>query len=269
MNEWEKLLKTPLREKKPILKRWTYPANHAAYNKKCISGTQYGILTGRPNNLFAIDLDVYKTNDGIKYDAEYFKKICGEDVYIIRTASGGFHLFFEYEDKLDKFRNWNGIEGFIDIKTTKGQVVGRGSKTEKGVYTLINGDINKLTKISDSLYNRLEDGVVKLGFFDTKTKTNKYEYKEGAKFQITYDEIEKALETKGFSGICWVHTERFSSDQNGATCPLCNNQHDNNKYFVKHYPDTGDYCVKNYSSTCRFTRFIKGECKLQKFAFQL
>ena len=106
-------------------------------------------------------------------------------------------------------------------------------------------------------------------FFDTKTKKNKYEYKEGAKFQITYDEIEKALETKGFSGICWVHTERFSSDQNGATCPLCNNQHDNNKYFVKHYPDTGDYCVKNYSSTCRFTRFIKGECKLQKFAFQL
>jgi len=89
MNEWEKLLKTPLREKKPILKKWTDPANHAAYNKKCVSGTQYGILTGRPNNLFAIDLDVYKTNDGMKYDAEYFKKICGEDVYIIRTASGG------------------------------------------------------------------------------------------------------------------------------------------------------------------------------------
>ena len=54
---------------------------------------------------------------------EYFKKICGEDVYVVRTASGGFHLFFAYEDKLDKFCNWNGIQGFIDVKTTKGQVV--------------------------------------------------------------------------------------------------------------------------------------------------
>ena len=132
---------------------------------------------------------------------------------------------------------------------------------EKGVYTLINGDINKLTKIPDTLYTLLEDGVVKLGFFDTKTKQNKYEYKVGAKFQITQDKIEKALETKGFSGICWVHTQRFWCDQNGATCPLCKNQHDSNKYFVKYYPDTGDYYVKNYSSECRFTRFIKGTFK--------
>ena len=269
MDEWNKLLKTPLREKKPILVKWNVPTNYTAYNNKCVPGKQYGILTGRPNNLFAIDLDVYKTNDGIKYDLDYFKKICGEDVYVIRTPSGGFHLFFEYEDKLDKFLNWNGIEGFIDIKTTKGQVVGRGSKTEKGVYTLINGNINKLTQIPDALFNRLEDGIVKRGFFDKKTKQINHEHKKGAKFQITYDEIEKALETKGFSGICWVHTERFWCDQNGAVCPLCNNQHDNNNYFVKHYADTGDYCVKNYSSACRFMRFIKGECKMQKFAFQL
>ena len=153
MDEWEKLLKTPLREKKPTLRRWTDPTNHVAYNKKCVPGENYGILTGRPNNLFVIDLDVYKTgesSDGIKYDLEYFKKICGEDVYVVRTASGGFHLFFVYEDKLDKFRNWNGIQGFIDMKTTKGQVAGRGSKTEKGVYTFINRDINKLTKIPDT-----------------------------------------------------------------------------------------------------------------------
>ena len=80
MDEWEKLLKTPLREKKPTLRRWTDPTNHVAYNKKCVPGENYGILTGRPNNLFVIDLDVYKTgesSDGIKYDLEYFKKICG------------------------------------------------------------------------------------------------------------------------------------------------------------------------------------------------
>ena len=92
MDEWEKLLKTPLREKKPTLRRWTDPTKHVAYNKKCVPGENYGILTGRPNNLFVIDLDVYKTgesSDGIKYDLEYFKKICGEDVYVVRTASGG------------------------------------------------------------------------------------------------------------------------------------------------------------------------------------
>ena len=169
MDEWNKLLKTPLREKKPILVKWNVPTNYTAYNNKCVPGKQYGTLTGRPNNLFAIDLDVYKTNDGIKYDLDYFKKICGEDVYVIRTPSGGFHLFFEYEDKLDIFRNWNGIRGFIDIKTTKGQVVGRGSKTKKGVYTLVNGNINKLTKIPDQLYKLLEDGVAKFGY-DPKTK---------------------------------------------------------------------------------------------------
>ena len=70
-------------------------------------------------------------------------------------------------------------------------MVGRGSKTEKGVYTLLNGDINKLTKIPDTLYNRLEDGVVKLGFFDTKTKKNKYEYKEGAKKMMEHLDIKR------------------------------------------------------------------------------
>lgn len=63
MDEWEKLLKTPLREKKPTLRRWTDPTNHVAYNKKCVPGENYGILTGRPNNLFVIDLDVYKTGE--------------------------------------------------------------------------------------------------------------------------------------------------------------------------------------------------------------
>ena len=196
MDEWNKLLKTPLREKKPILVKWNVPTNYTAYNNKCVPGKQYGILTGRPNNLFAIDLDVYKTNDGVKYDLDYFKKICGEDVYVIRTPSGGFHLFFEYEDKLDIFRNWNGIHGFIDIKTTKGQVVGRGSKTKKGVYTLVNGNINKLTKIPDQLYKLLEDGVAKFGY-DPKTKQNKYEYnKENDVFEMSLSELEDMLEKK-------------------------------------------------------------------------
>ena len=69
MDEWEKLLKTPLREKKPMPRRWTDPTNHVAYNKKCVPGENCGILTGRRNTLFVIDLDVYKlgeSSDGIK-----------------------------------------------------------------------------------------------------------------------------------------------------------------------------------------------------------
>ena len=53
---------------------------------------------------------------------------------------------------------------------------------EKGVYTLINGDITTPTKIPDAFYNLLEDGVMKLGFLDKKTKQNMYEFKEGANY---------------------------------------------------------------------------------------
>jgi hypothetical protein len=269
MDEWN-LLKTPLTDaKKPMLIKWNHPAYHHKYNKKCVPGNIYGILTGKPNNLFAIDWDVYKANDGNIYDVDFFKRMCGNDVYIIRTASGGFHTFFQYEDKLDKFRNWNGIHGFIDIKTTGGQVVGRGSRTKKGVYTLLNGNINKLTKIPDQLFKLLEDGVAKFGYFDKKTKQTKYEYsKESDAFEMGLSDIERALETKGFSGIRWVHSQRFNCDQIGSTCPLCRNQHDNNNYFVKFYRDSGDYFVKNYSSKCRFTQFIKGQT-LPPFAFAI
>ena len=165
-------------------------------------------------------MDVYKTgesSDGIKYDLEYFKKICGEDVYVVRTASGGFHLFFVYEDKLDKFRNWNGIQGFIDVKTTKGQVAGRGSKTEKGVYTLINGDINKLTKIPDTLYTLLEDGVVKLGFFDTKTSTST-KWVQSSKSRRT--KLRRHSKPKGLAGYAGYTPNGFGATKTVQPVPF-------------------------------------------------
>ena len=66
--------------------------------------------------------------------------------------------------------------------------------------------------------------------------------------QITQDKVEKALETKGFSGICWVHTQRFWCDQNGATCPLCKNQHDSNKYFAG---NVNKYDLKKLKELCK------------------
>jgi len=66
--------------------------------------------------------------------------VCGDDVYISRTPSGGYHAVFRYEARFDTWKNATKINGFIDIRTTGGYICGNGCETEKGSYCRLNGN---------------------------------------------------------------------------------------------------------------------------------
>ena len=165
METERKLLKIPLGFRSKIPRRGIYeyqrPENFAKHNALCKRDENYGILMGKPNNAICLDYDIYDPNckDKQKYTLEYFKKMCGDDVYISRTPSGGYHAVFQYESRFDTWRNATKINGFIDIRTTGGYICGNGCATEKGSYCRLNGNILKLTKMPDSLYELVEENA--------------------------------------------------------------------------------------------------------------
>ncbi|CAL6376916.1 unnamed protein product [Bathycoccus prasinos] len=79
------------------------PENFAKHNALCKGDENYGILMGKPNNAICLDYDIYVPNckEKQKYTLEYFKKVCGDDVYISRTPSVGYHAVFRYEARFD------------------------------------------------------------------------------------------------------------------------------------------------------------------------
>ncbi|CAL6335301.1 unnamed protein product [Bathycoccus prasinos] len=165
METERKLLKIPLGFRSKIPRRGIYeyqrPENFAKHNALCKRDENYGILMGKPNNAICLDYDIYDPNckDKQKYTLEYFKKVCGDDVYISRTPSGGYHAVFRYEARFDTWKNATKINGFIDIRTTGGYICGNGCETEKGSYCRLNGNILKLTNMPDTLYELVEESA--------------------------------------------------------------------------------------------------------------
>ena len=159
METERKLLKIPLGFRSKIPRRGIYeyqrPENFAKHNALCKRDENYGILMGKPNNAICLDYDIYDPNckEKQKYTLEYFKKVCGDDVYISRTPSGGYHAVFRYEARFDTWKNATKINGFIDIRTTGGYICGNGCETEKGSYRRLSGNILKLTNMPDTLYD--------------------------------------------------------------------------------------------------------------------
>ncbi len=85
-----------------------------------------GILTGRPSNIFVIDVDI--KDNGM----EGWQKLIDGKVITTMTAittSGGFHYIFRYEDRLDIFAStkraiiFDGIKYGIDFQTNGAQII--------------------------------------------------------------------------------------------------------------------------------------------------
>ena len=167
MESERKSLKIPLgfRSKIPrrVIREYQLPENFARHSALSKADENYGILMGKPNNALCLDYDIYDPNctDKQKYTLEHFKKTCGENGYVCGTPSGGFHVIFQYETHFDNWKNATKIQGFIDIRTTGGYVCGNGCETEKGTYRHLNGDILKLTKMPDVLYEMVNGNISK------------------------------------------------------------------------------------------------------------
>jgi hypothetical protein len=237
------------------------PANYENLRGMCLPGGNYGLLMGKHTGLFCLDFDLYKCSpeDRKGFTLEAFKKQFGEDVYVVKTPRGGFHVVFEYEARMDGWSQVTGIDGYVDTRTTGGYIVGAGSKTVDGVYERLNGDILKPTKMPDEWKEIVE----------AKSKIGRKRDFSGDEFAGD-EEIEKALEDLGFHGIDWVTEYSFKADENGKTCPCCGHVHDKNCWRVSQAEDTGSIFVKSFSDRCSSTLLVRGtEDKLPPFAFIL
>lgn len=116
-----------------------------------------GVACG-PSRLVVVDLDVPKPEDGkdipqdwkdlggIETGADVFAWICdaaGMDwpvTFTVATPSGGWHLYFQAPDD-DEFHNSASLIGpLIDTRARGGYVVGAGSITAAGEYTVLHDD---------------------------------------------------------------------------------------------------------------------------------
>jgi|DEB0MinimDraft_4_1074332.scaffolds.fasta_scaffold00095_19 hypothetical protein len=142
-NEWTKDKKT----KKFINKHlW----RNESISNLMLSPSCRGIPTGRINKCFVLDLDFYDKfhDDGTikkKFNSaenefiqtfgnvdEIIKKF--SNTLITKTASGGLHLFFQYENT---FKTTSNEYHQIDIRSDGGYVVAPGSVVPKGVYKVV------------------------------------------------------------------------------------------------------------------------------------
>ena len=90
-----------------------------------------GIITGKVNNLTVIDLDFYKPNFYFPFNIDELTK----KTYSQKSASGGYHLFYQYDKDL-KQRNEGNI--CIDVKNDGGYVLFSGSSFGGNQYEALN-----------------------------------------------------------------------------------------------------------------------------------
>jgi hypothetical protein len=119
----------------------------------------YGILCGKKSGVFIIDVDV-KSN-GLQTLSELLKKynVMQIDTVTCKTASGGYHFYFKYEDKLKFLNSCSAILQGIDIRSDKSQAVLPPSKINGiGNYEWIySPETNPISVIPDWLFNELSE----------------------------------------------------------------------------------------------------------------
>lgn len=210
----------------------------------------YGVLCGVPSNIIVIDYDIYNlpADERKIYNKESMIGIHGEDILLVKTPSGGFHVYHEYNEKVAHWKGTCGIAKFIDIRTTGNYVVGVGSKINGNTYELLHQG-SKIGPMRDALWEEFNEQVLEKQNQKKKDNNNKTNVAKGCK-----DDIETLLHEENFTNIRWVSEYGFDCDQRGkgSQCPLCKQTHVNNHYFVMEN-ETGLY-VKNQSNKCRMVK---------------
>ncbi|MGW0536177.1 bifunctional DNA primase/polymerase [Streptomyces sp. NPDC003032] len=112
--------------------------SHAPYN--------VGIATG-PSGLLVVDLDMPKDNSSADTPCGVttFKALCERaghaipDVYRVRTAGGGEHLYFAAPHGVRLTNTAGTIAPLVDTRAWGGYVVAAGSTTPAGTYEAVGG----------------------------------------------------------------------------------------------------------------------------------
>jgi hypothetical protein len=168
--EIDKLAKFPLlpNSKLPACK-WTDKTNHI-FDKQD-KNKNYGLLTGKINNLLVLDIDV--KDNGLEEWKKYVQRKGEPKTITITTPSGGFHYYFLYHSSnhADEqlLRNYLHTQtklrnAGLDIRSDGGYVVGPNSKINHKTYTYVNhSDKDQLQEIPTDLLLWLLEGYTKEG----------------------------------------------------------------------------------------------------------
>tara|TARA_R110002096_G_scaffold144459_1_gene301384 strand:+ start:658 stop:3897 length:3240 start_codon:yes stop_codon:yes gene_type:complete len=147
--KWEKL---PSYEwKKDVTKKYhLYTHMWKERTQEQLETTNCGVPCGKVNNIWVLDLDFYEKPDSDlswKPDTCDFNKKFGNveqyikdnNLYAVRTISGGIHIYFEYDPLIKQTQN---SVNHMDIRHDGGYVVSPFTKIGDKRYTILNlGDI--------------------------------------------------------------------------------------------------------------------------------
>jgi hypothetical protein len=158
-----------------------------------------GIITGKINNIFVLDLDFYNKSD-YTFDKNTHKFVQDlgypsednnylYDTFTCKTPKGGYHLYFKFNELIRQTQN---KEHQIDIRSNSGYVVAPFSKINGNEYTILNNtDIKEapvelINWILNNLYTENQKKQMKEKVKKSKNNKNK-------KIKINEDKIVNEL----------------------------------------------------------------------------
>lgn len=113
----------------------------------------FGVITGKENNIVVVDLDFYKNGEPTKWNKDfgddYIEKF---NTFSVLTGRGGIHLYFKYDPQL---KTTQSSDYSIDIKNDGGYVVAPFSTIKKDGKTM-KYEIIKKTSIKECPANLKE-----------------------------------------------------------------------------------------------------------------
>lgn len=189
MNKWKK-------------KENQFKTNIYEFNPKK-QNCNLGVPTGKVNNILVVDLDFYpKKGETFDFEKTQFYKIFGKnyiedfDTFTVKSASGGLHLYFKYDENVDKTTS-NGEEQ-VDTRGNGGYIVSPNS--------IING--NKYEIIKDTHFKHLPDNLkdyLSNVIFNRKDKPKKKPKKKKKEIKKTENKDEEVIEEEGY-----YHLDKFT-----------------------------------------------------------
>ena len=162
-----------------------------------------GIPTGKVNNIIVVDLDFY-TKEGdppfIYENTQFYKNfgynyIQDFDTFTVKSPSGGLHLYFKYDENVDKTTS-NGEEQ-VDTRGNGGYIVSPNS--------IING--NKYEIIKDTHFKHLPDKLKDYlsNVIFNKNKPKKKPKKKRKEIKKSENKDEEVIEDEGY-----YHLDKFT-----------------------------------------------------------
>lgn len=225
-------------QKNPYEPKWN-SGNIEYYYSDIKVGDNYGILTGKINNLFVIDIDFYKIGSMKDEHKKIF--IEEQETFMVESPNGGLHLYFEYDDKLKLFGSPVEIHGNIDIRSDGYAIMGPGSKTENGLYKIVCN--KKPIKLTDRWYTLIDNAITKKNIH--KKMVSNIDCSDNI-----LDQLKAKLESMHYKDIELIKNNYkgwdLKYDHSNFICKVCSINHDHIDSFV--YRNYSGYWLGCYST---------------------